>query len=155
VDDDEDGHSEELAEPISALGITGLLMEPIYPNSSNPPPIPGSEEEQAAGAMEVIGEEDEEERSSAAEAASERVSEAAADLEDDQRALDPSCMVGLTIVSRSRRISIDNLNHTLVGTPTSYSPILERAPGNPLFPKNSSTLSIGPTLPSMSVPFFP
>jgi len=37
VDDDED---EELSESISTLGMTGLLMEPIYPNSSNPPPIP-------------------------------------------------------------------------------------------------------------------
>jgi hypothetical protein len=70
VDDDGSDRLEELAEPISALGMTGLLMEPIYPNSSNPPPIPplpGSEEEQAAGAMEVIGEEDEEEKPNAAE----------------------------------------------------------------------------------------
>ena len=157
VDDDGDDRLEELAEPISALGMTGLLMEPIYPGSSNPPPIPplpGSEEEQAAGAMEVIGEEDEEEKLSAAEAAPESAPEAAADLEADQEPLDTSRMVGLTIVSRSRRISVDNLDHTPMDSPVSYSPVHERAPGNPLFPRNFSALSIGPTLPTRSVPSF-
>jgi len=151
VDDGGDDTFEELSEPISALGMTGLLMEPIYPNSPNAPPIPslpGNEEEQVAGAMEVIGEEEEEERPGATETASERVSEVAPDLEADRALLDPSRMVGLTIVSRSRRISIDNLDHTPLDSPSSYSPILERAPGNPLFPGNFSTLSIGPTLPA-------
>ena len=155
VDDDASDASEELAEPISTLGMTGLLMEPIYPNASGPPPIPplpGSEEEQAAGAMEVIGEEDEEEKPSATDAALEGV-EAATDPDAEQEPLDTSRMVGLTIVSRSRRISIDNLDHTQVHSPMSYSPVHERAPGNPLFPKNFSTLSIGPTLPSRLVPF--
>jgi len=153
---DDDG-LEELAEPISALGMTGLLMEPIYPNSSNPPPIPplpGSEEEQADGAMEVIGEEDEEEKPSAADA--DAALESAADatgLDADQETLDTSRMVGLTIVSRSRRMSIDNLDHTPMDSPVSYrSPVLERTPGNPLFPGNFSTLSIGPTLHARSVP---
>src|SRR5258706_11728414 len=159
VDDDGSDRSEELAEPISALGMTGLLMEPIYPNSSNPPPIPplpGSEEELAAGAMEVIGEEDEEEKPSAAgaDAAPESASQATADLDGDQELLDTSRMVGLTIVSRSRRMSIDNLDYTPMDSPMSYrSPALERAPGNPLFPRNFSTLSIAPTLPAKSVPF--
>lgn len=158
VDDDESDRLEELAEPISALGMTGLLMEPIYPDSSNPPPIPpplGSEEEQAAGAMEVIGEEDEEEKPSAtgADAAPGSASQAvAADLDADQELLDTSRMVGLTIVSRSRRMSIDNLDYSPIDSPMSYrSPALDRAPGNPLFPRNFSTLSIGPTLPARSV----
>ena len=157
VDDDGSDHLEELAEPITALGMTGLLMEPIYPNESNPPPIPplpGSEEEQAASSMEVIGEEDEEEKSSAAEAVPENALETASGLEADQEPLDMSRMVGLTIVSRSRRISIDNLDHTPMESPASYGPVYERAPGNPLFPMNFSTLSIGPTLPARSVPFF-
>jgi len=157
VEDDESDHVEELAEPISALGMTGLLMEPIYPDSSNPPPIsplPGSEEEQAAGAMEVIGEEDEEEKPSAdatPDAGSQTVSTG---LDADQEPLDTSRMVGLTIVSRSRRMSIDNLDYTPVDSPMSArSPVSERAPGNPLFPRNFSALSINPTLPAKSVPF--
>ena len=155
VEDDASDDLEELAEPISTLGMTGLLMEPIYPDASNAPPIPplpGSEEEQAAGAMEVIGEEDEEEKPSAADPAPEGA-EAATNLDADQEPLDTSRMVGLTIVSRSRRISIDNLDYTPVRSPMSYSPVHERAPGNPLFPGNFSTLSIGPTLPSRWVPF--
>jgi hypothetical protein len=157
VDDDGSDRLEELAEPISALGMTGLLMEPIYPNSSNPPPIPplpGSEEEQAAGAMEVIGEEDEEEKPST-DATPESASQAVATgLDADQELLDTSRMVGLTIVSRSRRVSIDNLDYTHMDSPmSSTSPALERSQGNPLFPRNFSTLSIGPTLPARSVPF--
>ena len=160
VDDDESDRLEELAEPISALGMTGLLMEPIYPNSSNPPPIPpfpgSEEEEQAAGAMEVIGEEDEEEKPSAAgpDAAPESASQDTADLDADQEPLDMSRMVGLTIVSRSRRMSIDNLEDVHMESPMSYrSPVHERGPGNPLFPRNFSTLSVGPTLPAKLVPF--
>ena len=76
--------------------------------------------------------------------------ETASGLEADQEPLE----VGLTMVSRSRRISIDNLDHTPMESPASYSPIYERAPGNPLFPMNSSTLSIGLTLPARLVPFF-
>jgi len=156
VDDDGSDRSEELSEPISALGMTGPLMEPIYPNASNPPLIssfPGSEEERAAGSMEMIGEEDEEEKSSAAGAAPESALETASGLVADQEPVDTSRMVGLTIVSRSRRISIDNLDHTPMESPASHSPVYERAPGNPLFPRNFSTLSIGPTLPARSVPF--
>lgn len=157
VDDDASDDLEELAEPISTLGMTGLLMEPIYPNADPPPipPLPGSEEEQAAGAMEVIGEEDEEEKPSAADAAPEGAQEATPKPNADQEPLDTSRMVGLTIVSRSRRISIDHLDHTPMDSPaSSSSPVHERAPGNPLFPRDFSTLSIGPTLPSRSVPFF-
>ena len=119
-------------------------------------PLPGSEEEQAAGAMKVIGEEDEEERPSAAGAdvAPESASQATADLDADQELLDTPRMVGLTIVSRRRRMSIDNLDYTPMDSPMSYrSPALERAPGNPLFLRKFSTLSIVPILPAKSVPF--
>ena len=119
---------EELAEPISALDITGLLVEPIYPNSSDPPPIsplPGSEEEQAAGAMEVTGEEDEEEKPSAAgaEVAPESASQATADLNADQEPLDTSRMVGLTLISRSGcRPAISTIRPWIHPCPTGVPP---------------------------------
>ena len=150
VDDDGSDRLEELAESISALGMTGLLMEPIYRKASNPPPIPplpGSEEEQAAGSMEMIGEEDEEEKSSAAEAVPESALETASGLVADQEPLDTSRMVGLTIVYRSTTWAIPD------GITGILQPSLRARTREPLFPMNFSTLSIGPTLPARSVPF--
>ena len=133
VDDDGTDRSEELAEPISALSMTGAGLSQVFEYASQLA-TPGNEEEQTAGAMGVIGEKDEGEEPSTAgaEVVPERASRATADLDADQGLLDTSCMVGLTIVSRSRRMSIDNLDYTHMDTPISYrSPASNAHQGTP------------------------
>lgn len=167
IDDGTDEESEdEEVEPISALGMTGLLMEGIYPSSDDAsphiPPMSGSPlpDEQfgfggAEAGMEVIGEEEEEEKPTARHAEPPKVEvriseDPTRELEVESHKLDPSRMVGLTIVSQSRKVPLQELmlKYDSDGGYMSESPVVpsspssERSGGNPLFPSNFANLTM-------------
>ncbi|KAG8756902.1 hypothetical protein FRC14_002541 [Serendipita sp. 396] len=125
------------------MGPTGLVMEAIYPSAAPQSPVTShgspSKHDEGLGGMEIIGEEEEEEEEkTGAGPAAKGKSEAEAkqqDEENKQNELDPSRMVGITFISHSKYVPLQQ--YIEKGEASDGEAIVD----SPLFPTSFASLS--------------
>ncbi|KAG8832948.1 hypothetical protein FRC17_000277 [Serendipita sp. 399] len=134
---------DDIVDEFIDMGPTGLVMEAIYPSAAPQSPVTShgspSKHEEALGGMEIIGEEEEEEEDKATPGAASKEAEAKQPQEPDeekgQTEMDTSRMVGITFISHSKYVPLQQYIER--GEASDGEAIVD----SPLFPTSFASLT--------------